>query len=290
MSKAPSTIHPLRPTPANVTIAPHRMGLQFASSTPRYWYDNDPVVSHFLNALSLSFPDGERFFVDSVRFFRDRIDDPARQKDISGFIGQEAMHTLEHSTFNRFLDSQGYADITRRAERTARTLLKGARIRMSSHEMLAATAALEHITAILADGLLRDDRTMQLMAPEVRALWMWHAIEETEHKAVAFDLYQDVDGRDRQRYIMLVVGTLFLAAYTSVYTWKLLKRDGMHRKPLVLAKGLWKLLGRNGLITRTIPDFLEFFDKDFHPWQQENSHLIRRWRAELDTLQDAKAA
>lgn len=290
MSKAQSTIHPLRSTPVHVTITPHRMDLQFGTDTPRYWYDNDPVVTHFLNALSLSFPEGERFFVDSVRAFRDRVEDAKRQKDISGFIGQEAMHSLEHNTFNRFLDTRGYAGITHRAERMARNLLKGARIRFTTHEMLAATTALEHITAILADSMLRDDKNMRAIHPSARALWMWHAIEETEHKAVAFDLYQDVDGRDGQRRIMLIVGTLFLAAYTSIYCWQFLKQDGLHRKPLVLARGLWKLLGRDGLITRTIPDYLEFFRKDFHPWQQENSHLVRRWRAELETLQAAEAA
>jgi len=152
-------------TPDHVSITPQRLNLQFDAATPRYWFDNDPVVTHFLNAMSLSFPDGERFFVDSVRHFRDRVEDPKRQKDISGFIGQEAMHSLEHTTFNRFLDSKGYGRITRAAEKTARHLLKGAYIRFTSHEKLAATAALEHITAILADALLRDEKTMASIHP-----------------------------------------------------------------------------------------------------------------------------
>lgn len=277
-------------TPDHVSITPQRLNLQFDAATPRYWFDNDPVVTHFLNAMSLSFPDGERFFVDSVRHFRDRVEDPKRQKDISGFIGQEAMHSLEHTTFNRFLDSKGYGRITKAAEKTARHLLKGAYIRFTSHEKLAATAALEHITAILADALLRDEKTMASIHPGARALWMWHAIEETEHKAVAFDLYQDVDGRNGQRKFMLVAGTLFLAAYTTAYTWQFLKHDGLHRKPLVLARGLWKLLGRDGIITRVVPEYLDFFRDDFHPWMHENSALIARWRAELDALQETKAA
>ena len=86
--------------PAQVDISVRRMDFEF-TDIPRYWALNDPVCTHLLNALSLTFPDGERFFVDSVRALRDRVEDKARQKEISGFIGQEAMHSKEHETFNR---------------------------------------------------------------------------------------------------------------------------------------------------------------------------------------------
>lgn len=287
MGKALQTVHASLPTPRNVTIEPHRMGLAFGADTPRYWCDNDPVLTHFLNALSLSFPEGERFFVEAVRNFRDRVEDPQRQKDISGFIGQEAMHSLEHTSFNRFLDSLGYGEIPRSGEGMAKKLLKGLRIRTTKQELLAATAAFEHITAILADGMLRDTKYIGSIHPNVRPLWMWHAIEETEHKAVAFDLYQDVDGRVGQRNFMLAAGSVYLALYTGTYMWKFLKHDKVHRRPLVMAKGLWKLLGPDGIVTRIVPDFLDFFSKDFHPWQQENSHLIKQWRAELERLGQA---
>ena len=81
----------------SVPITPRRMGFSFEGiQHDDYWFDNDPVLTHLLNILSLTFPDGERFFVDSVRALRDQVDDKERQKDISGFIGQEAMHSLEH--------------------------------------------------------------------------------------------------------------------------------------------------------------------------------------------------
>ena len=55
---------------------------------------------------------------------------------------------------------------------------------------LAATVALEHLTAILAAALL-DGRSGSLAGadPRVAELWRWHAVEETEHKSVAFDVY-----------------------------------------------------------------------------------------------------
>ncbi|KAF0809041.1 hypothetical protein A167_02251 [Alcanivorax sp. S71-1-4] len=273
--------------PANtLTITPQRMDFDFAG-VPKHWFDNDPVLSHFLNALSLTFPDGERFFVDAVRAFRDTVKDPERQKEISGFIGQEAMHSLEHDTFNKMLAAQGYQEQAEGGQKLARYLIKQGRERLSAKKQLAATAALEHITAILANRLLKDPALLESMDPAVRDLWMWHAIEEIEHKAVAFDLYQDVSGDYRLRVRVLLAASLALASYTSKYTWALLKQDGLHRNPLVLARGAWRLFGFNGLLTRTVPDFLQFLRPGFHPWQEDNSALVARWRGVLAETAEA---
>lgn len=273
--------------PANtLTITPQRMDFDFAG-VPRHWFDNDPVLSHFLNALSLTFPDGERFFVDAVRAFRDTVKDPERQKEISGFIGQEAMHSLEHDTFNKMLAAQGYREQAEGGQKLARYLIKQGRERLSAKKQLAATAALEHITAILANRLLKDPALLESMDPAVRDLWMWHAIEEIEHKAVAYDLYQDVCGDYRLRVRILLAASLALASYTSKYTWAFLKQDNQHRNPLVLARGAWRLFGFNGLLTRTVPDFLQFLRPGFHPWQEDNSALVARWRGVLSETAEA---
>ncbi len=267
--------------PSHVTIAPRRMNFAFEESVPRHWFGDDPVVTHLLNVLSICFPDGERFFVDSVRAYRDRVPDESRQADINGFMGQETMHGLEHVGFNRFLAEQGYGAVTDQALATTRMLLKGARIRLTPREKLAMTAALEHVTAVLANTLLSDRSVIASMHPDVRPLWIWHAIEEIEHKSVAFDLYDDVDGRQRQRKVLLVLGTVFLAAYSALFTTKMLARDGLHLRPLVVARGLWRLFGVNGLITRSIPEYLDFFRDDFHPWRHANAGLAAAWREEL---------
>lgn len=266
--------------PEQVAITPQRMDFAF-DDVPRHWFDGDPMLTHFLNALSLTFPDGERFFVDAVRAFRDQVDDPVRQKEISGFIGQEAMHSLEHDSFNNMLVEQGYRDEAEGGQKLARHLIKQGRERLSAKQQLAATAALEHITAILANRLLKDPALLESMHPKVRQLWMWHAIEEIEHKAVAYDLYEDVIGSYRLRVRVLLAASLALASYTGRYTWAFLKKDGLHRNPRVLARGLWRLFGFRGLLTRTVPDFLSFLRPDFHPWQDDNSALIQAWKDQL---------
>ena len=269
-------------------IRPRRMNFRFKGlENTRYWFDDDPVLTHFMNVLSVTFPDGERFFVDAVRAFRDQVDDPQRQKDISGFIGQEAMHSLEHKAFNDLVagHGEGYDALVGEALGVAQRLLAGARKHLSAERQLAATAGLEHITAILADTILRRADMVEKMDPSVRPLWVWHAIEETEHKAVAFDLYQDVSGDYWQRQRAFFYGTAYLTVFSAYFTWRFLKEDGVHRRPLTLAKGLWKMFGysfgHKGVVTQAIPAWFQYLRPGFHPWQDDNSHLLEQWR---DTL------
>lgn len=279
-------------TPKNVTIIAQKMGFEF-SDVPRQWAMNDPVVTHLMNALSLTFPDGERMFVDAVRACRDGVADPARQKEISGFIGQEAMHSLEHDNFNKMLSAQGYEAEAHGGQKLAQVLIARAQEHMNKKQMLAVTAGLEHITAILAHRLLKDPALIEKIDPSVRNLWLWHAIEETEHKAVAYDLYQDVYGDYRLRVASFLSSTTFLLGYTGRYTWAFLKKDGLNRNPLTLAKGVWRLFGYSGLISGMIPDYLQYLRPDFHPWQQDDSHLIEEWREILSgqkTLRQKSAA
>lgn len=266
--------------PAPPRIRPQRMGFEFdPAAVPRYWFNGDPVLSHFLNALSLSFPDGEQFFVDSVRHFRDTVSDPERQKDISGFIGQEAMHSLEHKSFNEMLATQGYGKIAGNASKIARYLCNEGRKRFSPRSQLAITAGLEHITAILANAILRQPELLEEMDPSVRMLWLWHAIEETEHKAVAFDLYKDIDPGYRMRVRAFLTGSLGLLIFSSTWTWRFLKQDGMHRKPFTLLRGGARLARFLGAV---VPDYLDYLRPGFHPWDDDNSELIARYKAAVE--------
>ncbi|HEX4869791.1 MAG TPA: metal-dependent hydrolase [Moraxellaceae bacterium] len=265
---------------ATPRIRPQRMGFEFRpDAVPRYWFGGDPVLTHFLNALSLSFPDGEQFFVDSVRHFRDTVTDPARQKDISGFIGQEAMHSLEHKGFNEMLAAQGYGELTAKATGIARYLCNEGRKRFSPRAQLAITAGLEHITAILANAMLRQPELLEEMDPSVRMLWLWHAIEETEHKAVAFDLYKDIDPGYLMRVRAFLTGSLGLLMFSYAYTWRFLKQDGVNRQPLVLARGAVRLARFLGAV---VPDYLDYLRPGFHPWDDDNRALIERYKREVE--------
>lgn len=270
--------------PSHVEITPRRMDFPF-NGIKRYWFGDDPVMTHFLNALSLTFPDGERFFVDSVRAFRKQIKDPTLQDEISGFIGQEAMHSMEHQSFNNLLMRMGYEEEAQSGIQFAQGMLARGRQLLNPEQQLAATAALEHITAILAHQLLSNPKWTKKMSPEARVLWLWHAIEEIEHKAVAFDVYEQVSGDYKLRTRLLFYATLYLAAYTGRYTWAFLKKDKAYLRPITMGKGLWNLFGPRGFITSILPEYLSFYRPGFHPWQHDNSKLIAAAKRELQQLQ-----
>lgn len=267
--------------PASVQIKPRRFQTDYkAAGLPRYWVSNDPFLTHFMNALSLSFPEGEQAFVNSVRAVRARVQDESLKKDIVAFMAQEALHSQAHEVLNEYLKSFGYpVDAILKQihdEEVARAPMLGKKA------SLALTCALEHITAIMGD-LLLNEPDMQAMVPEaIRPLWLWHALEEAEHKAVAFDVYQEVYGDYATRVAFLVIATVGLVGGALSLQRILLKHDGLANNPRVVAQGLRELFGKQGYLTRLIPNWLQYFRPDFHPWQHDNSELVARYRARFE--------
>lgn len=269
-------------TPDVISITPTRMDFQF-DHVPQHWAFNDAFSTQFMSTLSTLFPVGERFFVDSVRQLREHAVDKAHHKDISGFIGQEAMHSLEHVTMNNMLEAKGLPAL--RAEKFTLGLLNLGRRILTKRQQLAVTVALEHFTAIIANKLLSDTSVMNGLSPEMQPIWMWHAIEETEHKAVAFDLYKAVPGNNyAERVVFQVFASVILAAVVSAFQLQFMYRDKSLFNPKTWVFGLNKLFGFNGVISSIVPEYLDFFKRDFHPWEHENSALVAYWRERLHTV------
>ena len=203
-----------------------RMDFSF-DATQKYWWSGDPFMSHFMNNLSSLFPYGEKFFVDSVRGVRDQIDDPQLQKDISAFIGQEAMHSKEHATYNDYAAQHGI-DLER-LELRIKVLLEWVTRFTTKKQRLAATCALEHFTATMAEQLLRrEDLSTQMDDQKMYQLWMWHAIEENEHKAVCYDAYMAVGGGYFERTITMALTTVMFIGVIGAFQLHLLRKDGQH--------------------------------------------------------------
>ncbi len=172
------------------------------ASVPKYFANGDIVMSHMFAVLSATFPDGESYFVRSVAGVQDRINDETLASNIEGFIGQESMHGREHRAFNARLAELGYPTraIERYTDRAYRLLERVGTSRIH----LAVTAALEHYTATLAEMLLTDPDARGVFEHDaVRRLFVWHALEEAEHKAVAFDTYRHVGGSERMRRLAM---------------------------------------------------------------------------------------
>ncbi|MEO9523300.1 metal-dependent hydrolase [Marinobacter alexandrii] len=265
-------------TPDNVSIKPQRMGFEFGEQVPRYWIGQNYLVSHTMNALSVLFPQGEQFFVDSVRAFRGMLQDPKLKEEVRGFIGQEAMHSLEHTAMNQHVRDQGAP--VEVMEGDLKVLLDAVRMLPKRHQ-LAVTCALEHITAMMADMLLERDDVREEMDEGMRPLWVWHAIEETEHKAVAYDVFQQAGGTYLERTAYLLVSTAILGVVTTWFTGRMMLSDRRNFSLTSSAKGLWRLWGRNGNFSSLIPAWLDYFRPGFHPWDKDNSELVARFKSEI---------
>jgi predicted metal-dependent hydrolase len=267
-------------------MLPIRRDLKFRLPPERIrdWNAGGHHLSQFFNTLSIFFPSGERFFIESVRNYRERITDPQLQKAVTAFIGQEAMHGREHIEYNDVLVASGApADAM---EKLVISLLGFAKKVLPKADQLAVTIALEHFTAILADILLREPKLLEGAEPRFAALWRWHALEETEHKAVAYDVYEAVVGKGSGAYVRRCIA---LAALTVIF-WSLvipfhliiMARDG----GLFNLKGWWALIRyqwiKPGALRRIIPAYFDYYKPGFHPWQHDN----RRFLAEIDRIAD----
>ena len=262
-------------------VLPIRRDLRFNLPRERAldWHHTGVHISQFLNTMSLFFPVGERFFIDSVRHFRDQVDDPELKKAITAFIGQEAMHGREHDELNDILHQVGIP--------VQRTTPKS--------WQLGATVALEHLTAIMGDAVLRNDEVFFKDAdPRFTALWRWHALEETEHKAVAFDLYSQVMGKTLYAYsiraITLPLATgIFFALLYYYYARNVAKAGG-----LTDLKGWWTALqfqwGRPGILRQAIKPWLDWFKPGFHPWDHDNRAFLDQLDELLGEVLDKQAA
>ena len=239
------------------------------------WNGGDPFRTAFFNAMSLSFPSGERFFIDSVREHEPLIRDPALREAIRGFIGQEAVHRRIHQAYNEtFCRQRGY-DLDE-LEAPLLKRIEWSRENLSPLARLAATVALEHLTAMLAAALLaRRSETLAGADPRVAEVWLWHAVEETEHKAVAFDVYAEAGGcPKRLRQTLKLVTLNFLGDnFRAVRT--MFRHDGHGRGEF--AAGMWYLFGFPGILRRLVPEWAAFLRRGFDPRDEDDEALIVGW-------------
>lgn len=251
---------------------------QFKPEKIKAHYTESTLMSHFLTALSMSFPQGERFFVETVRNVRDQISDQQLQKDISGFIGQEAHHALAHEQFNQLVQSSEYhLKKFEKAYEQEMIRLRG----LSQRRQLAATVALEHFTAMMAGYMLEyPDVMFKGLSENMKNLWLWHAVEEIEHKHVAFDVYQQVFDNLAQRRRSMRTITLGFISSTVIMTSHLVWQDRRNTlyQPKQILKNAKTLVGLAQMMWRLLPDYLAFYKASFHPSEIDQQDLLSKAR------------
>lgn len=267
--------------PAKRVVRARRIQFAYPTGTLAHHYvDGDLVTSHAIAFLSATFPEGEDFFVRSVRRCAGEITDPELKSQVQGFIGQEVTHGREHRALNERLQEMGYP--TRRWDRTTRRVMTRYERFLSPLTCLAITAALEHFTAVFAETLLGDERAQALLgSTEVRSMLLWHAIEESEHRSVAIDVYRAAGGTERRRiWAMRGISIRFATAIVVNTTLSLL-RDRAAYNPIRLVRSL-AALPRLPFLSRAVQRRVAAYNKQgFHPDDTDNSALLEHWTAEL---------
>ena len=273
-----------------------RMNFEF-ESVPEYWMNGSAGLTHFMTALSALFPAGEMFFIDSVRVVRQHpsIKDNAElQKEISAFIGQEAMHTQEHEGFNASAQKYGHdvATLDRYTDRAIQTTRKvfaflGKPVGITQEMVdLTATTALEHFTATIASQLLVNNHIQELMSDEtMKTMWLWHAIEENEHKAVAYDVFEGVFGKGVKSYLLrtgsLVAAMAILFCVQSYFVFRLLQQDKQLNRAALKDIYTYAYSPSKGIITGMAREMIMYFKPGFHPNHHDTDALLEKWKLKL---------
>ncbi len=262
-------------TPDDLTIVPRDLRFGRDPRRERWWLNGDPIATAFYNALSVTFPKGEAFFVESVRAFREGTPEKLR-REIDAFVKQEVIHSREHVAFNRHVVDQGY-DVSRLEADVVRSLeITKGRPPIAN---LAATMALEHFTAILAHELISHGPHLDGGEAQAVALWRWHAAEEIEHKGVAYDAWLHATRhwprwkRWRIKSIVMLKVTETFVRHRARGMLDLLAQDGLTGRR-TKAKLAWYALFRPGMALRVAVMWFTYFLPGFHPWMHDDRELI----------------
>ena len=278
------TAAPQTATPSDLVIEPRDVRFLRDSGTNRWWIKDDPIASAWFIALSATFPRGEAMFIEAVKAHRDGVP-PKLEAEIRAFVKQEINHTREHIVFNRAAAEAGYdlAAIDQRLEQVMGMIRERPQI-----VNLAATIALEHYTAMMAHEFLANPQHFAKADPVVAAMWRWHAIEEIEHKGVAFDTYLHATRgwsrwkRWKLKSLMMLVITVNFIRNRWNDTLELLRQDGLTGWR-IKARLAWYLIGTPGVLRKIVPAWFAYFMPGFHPWQHDDRGLIAGAQGDLAT-------
>jgi predicted metal-dependent hydrolase len=252
-----------------------RLLVDLAAPFDRHWNGGDPLRTAVFNALSMSFPLGEQFFIDSIRAGVGSLPASERERfacEVQGFIGQEATHRRIHSQFNAQLGAQGYVNVFERRILQHLPMLKSLDVRHT----VAMTAATEHLTAIFCRYLLCTPEALAGTEERLLLMWQWHAAEELEHRSTAFDVYKALGGNDywRRRWFLVVTVNFMLDAARQ--TAALLRYDRVLWRWRTWRSAMRFLFGPRGLARHAFRAWLAYLHADFHPSHQDDE-VARQW-------------
>ncbi|MGI8662481.1 MAG: metal-dependent hydrolase [Acidimicrobiales bacterium] len=262
------------------TVTTRRIEFDRHTLTRRHFVDDDLLFSNILAVLSAMFPHGEQFFVDTVRRYRAEVVDPELRQQIGGFIGQESVHGREHDRLNSLLHERGYP--TEAIDRDMARLFAVVAKTVPNNLQLAMTAAMEHVTAVVGEHLLTDPAfEHQDVSDELRDMLRWHALEECEHKAVAFDTLRAVDGNEVIRVAGMALTLAIVGPFLGGALVRAIASDRAARNPLRLLRSVGRLGANPFARAFLLRRLAAYVRPGFHPDDRDTGALVERWREVL---------
>ncbi|GAA3579837.1 metal-dependent hydrolase [Marinobacter xestospongiae] len=250
------------------------------------FYLNAELASAYFEALSIFLTYGEDLVIDTARYHRDFLTDPVLKQRVTSLIGQEALHSKVHEEWNEILKEHRFPVPLYRF--LAENVFNYGFKRFPHRLQLSLMAGIEHFTAVLAEFMMKhEDHFFHSEDEKQRGLWMWHMLEEAEHKDIAYDVYQELSGS----YPLRISG-FALALFTI---WFLVPLGGVAipflRKPRNLVSlSFWKdakrslglLIGRkNGVYGSTLGHVFDYLRPDFHPNDHDTSEYLEYYKERL---------
>lgn len=274
-----------------VTPRVRPMNFYFDDNVPMYWFGGDPLMTMLLTGLSATFPEGERMFVRAVRAYEARLQDPDLKKRVKAFIGQEAHHGKEHQALNDLMKRKALP--VAKIENMTETGIRYVEKLIGKKRSLAKTCALEHFTAMFAEAVLEHPELIADIDERLKPLWIWHAIEESEHKAVAFDVFQDQVDSYWIRSSQMAIDSVFFLTFTALHARMLMKAAAKQESPpaykklsaIRRMKALWR---HRKVLQKLTRHYLSYYRQDFHPSQKDSDFLRYRGVRWLSQYTDAQ--
>lgn len=271
-------------TPAAATPAPHitprNIAFELDAAHINDWLGGSKERTLFMNALSMLFPVGERFFIHAVNAHRSHVTDPKLKAEVRAFTQQEGLHTREHIAYNDALQTVVDAAAV---ERDFDSYVEWMKSVVGPKRALLATCAFEHFTALLGEAVLDHPEHLAGARADYARIWTWHALEELEHKAVAYDVYRAAFGKraDLARILLMPTITMHFFGFLNKRLWVLMKGQGLHLNPISWLKLGWHMFGYPGIFRRLIPQYLRYYRPSFHPNDIDNRAMLARTNSEV---------
>jgi predicted metal-dependent hydrolase len=147
---------------------------------------------------------------------------------------------------------------------------------LSPERQLAHTVAVEHFTALMAEEFLLKYDALEQMDPRIAPVWAWHAIEESEHKAVAFDVYKAIGGSEFTRVTEMMIVSVLFPVFSAVHLVQLMKEDGQLGNMKSWLGAVNYMWGRPGVFRKLLPSYFKFYSPRFHPWDHDARDLVEK--------------